>query len=185
MIGLKRGNVLLSDHEKEWEIEAEKTISLLKSILGDSAEDIQHVGSTAITSIKAKPIIDIAVAANDFDNVLKLNDELQKSGFYYREANSDNEKLLYACGSYYDGSGDKQTHFVHVVKPCSIQWQNYISFRDYLNDVPSAAKRYEALKVLLASKASDSGRSEYTSGKHDLIDELLHESLMHRKNDNC
>ncbi len=180
MIGLKRGSVCLADHQKEWEIEAEKTISLLKSILGDNAEDIQHIGSTAITSIKAKPIIDIAVAANNLDNVIKLNDKLRKSGFYYREANSDDEKLLYACGSYYDGSGDKQTHFIHVVKSHSVQWQNYISFRDYLNNVPSAAKRYEALKVSLAAKASDGGRSEYTSGKRDLIDELLRESLIHR-----
>ena len=59
MIGLKRGTVKLCEHEKEWEIEAQNTISRLKKILGNVIKDIQHVGSTSILSIKAKPIIDI------------------------------------------------------------------------------------------------------------------------------
>ena len=48
MIGLKRGTVKLYDHEKEWELEAQNTIMRLKKILGSTARDIQHVGSTAI-----------------------------------------------------------------------------------------------------------------------------------------
>ncbi len=52
MIGLKRGTVMLCEHEKEWEIEAQNTISRLKGILGDVIKDAQHVGSTSITSIK-------------------------------------------------------------------------------------------------------------------------------------
>lgn len=72
MIGLKRGTVALFDHEKEWEIEAQNTISRLKNILGDVAKDIQHIGSTSILSIKAKPIIDIVVAVDDFNEFLAL-----------------------------------------------------------------------------------------------------------------
>ena len=56
MIGLKRGCVKLYEHETEWEIEAQNTISRLKEILGGVIKDIQHVGSTAVFSIKAKPI---------------------------------------------------------------------------------------------------------------------------------
>ena len=58
MIGLKRGAVTLCEHEKEWELEAQNTISRLKQILGNVIKDIQHVGSTSIRSIKAKPIPD-------------------------------------------------------------------------------------------------------------------------------
>ena len=68
MIGLKRGTVQLCEHEKEWEIEAQNTIARLKEILGDLIKDIQHVGSTAILTIQAKPIIDIAVAVDEFDD---------------------------------------------------------------------------------------------------------------------
>ena len=70
MIGLKRGTVQLCSHEKEWEEEAQKTICRLRNILGGAAKDIQHVGSTAIPAIRAKPIIDIAMAVDRFDDIL-------------------------------------------------------------------------------------------------------------------
>ena len=72
MIGLKRGTVQLFDHEKEWELEAQRSIERLGKILGSIAKDIQHVGSTSILSIKPKPIIDIAVAVDDFKKILAL-----------------------------------------------------------------------------------------------------------------
>jgi GrpB-like predicted nucleotidyltransferase (UPF0157 family) len=61
VIGLKRGVVELYDHQEEWKDNAAKTIAKLKLIFGDTAVNIQHVGSTAIHHIKAKPIIDITV----------------------------------------------------------------------------------------------------------------------------
>lgn len=81
MLGLKRGTVKLYDHEKEWEAEAQRTIERLKTILSDSARDIQHVGSTAVPSIKAKPIIDIAVAADSFEDILARKEQLEKKRF--------------------------------------------------------------------------------------------------------
>ena len=99
MIGLKRGTVQLCEHEKEWEIEAQNTISRLKQILGDVITDIQHVGSTSIPSIKAKPIIDIALAVDNFDDILAYEKELKDAGFYYRpgaQASLRNQ-LLFAC----------------------------------------------------------------------------------------
>ena len=84
MLGLKRGIVPLCEHEQAWEIEAQNTILRLKEILGAVIKDIQHVGSTSIPSIKAKPIIDIAIAVDDFEDVLLLEEELKKQGFYYR-----------------------------------------------------------------------------------------------------
>lgn len=81
MLGLKRGTVTLCEHEREWECEAENTMHRLKQILGDAIKDIQHVGSTAIPSIKAKPIIDIALAADDFGEILGFEKELKGAGF--------------------------------------------------------------------------------------------------------
>lgn len=174
MIGLKRGTVALFDHEKEWETEAEQTVAVLKSILGDAAVDIQHIGSTAIRSIKAKPIIDIAVSVDDFEKVLSLQSEFLKHGFHYRPNSNLGEQLLFAKGSLYDGTGDIQTHFIHIVRTNSIDFINYINFRDYLNSNPSVAKEYENLKVLLASQAPvDSGREKYLKGKHGFIADVL------------
>lgn len=180
MLGLKRDTVQLCEHEQAWEIEAQNTIFRLKEILGAVIKDIQHVGSTSIPSIKAKPIIDIAIAVDDFEDVLLLEEELKKQGFYYRPKVDLGEQLLFASGSYYDGTGDLQTHFIHIVKTGSMDWRNYINFRDYLNSTPAVAKAYEDLKVLLAKQAPvDNGREKYLRGKHDFIVYTLRKALVY------
>lgn len=181
MIGLARGTVKLCEHEKEWELEAQNTISRLKNILGNVIKDIQHVGSTSILSIKAKPIIDIALAVDDFYDILSFEKELKDAGFYYRpnaQATIKNQ-LLFAFGNFYEGTGNLQTHFIHVVRTNSMDWINYINFRDYLNHTPSVAKEYEELKVSLALQAPvDNGREMYLKGKHDFIVYTLRKALV-------
>lgn len=83
-LGLKRGVVQLEPHDKQWNEIAVQTIKTLKAILGDDVIDIQHIGSTAIPAIKAKPIIDIAVGIDDFNRVLLHNEQLQQEGIVYR-----------------------------------------------------------------------------------------------------
>ena len=179
-LGLKRGTVALFPHETEWEAKAARTIETLKRILGDAATDIQHVGSTAIPSIKAKPIIDIAVAVSDFDAVLQKQAELEKAGFYYRKSGEDlPEQLLFARGSFYEGTGDVQTHFIHVVKADGMAWRHYVNFRDYLNAHPDKAKAYETLKLRLAAQCpTDAGRERYLAGKRDFIADTLRKALV-------
>lgn len=65
MIGLKKGEIVLCEHQIHWELNAKSTINKLKEILGDIAIDIQHIGSTSIKNIKAKPVIDIIVGVID------------------------------------------------------------------------------------------------------------------------
>lgn len=179
MIGLKRGTVMLCDHQKEWETEAQNTIMRLKKILGPVIRDIQHVGSTAIKAIKAKPIIDIGIAVDSFDDVLVYQEQLEAAGFYYRPNSDLGEQLLFASGSLYERTGDLQTHFIHIVKTGSMDWINYINFRDYLNQNPDIAKQYEDLKVSLAAAApEDHGREKYLKGKHDFIAFTLRKALV-------
>ena len=179
MLGLKRETVLLCEHSKEWETEAEKTIKTLKNTLGNIIKDIQHIGSTSIYSIKAKPIIDIVVAVDNFDDVLDSEVKMRENSFFYRPSNDIVNQLLFASGSMYDGTGDLQTHFIHIVKTGSMEHINYINFRDYLNSNPEIAKEYEDLKVSLAKKYShDNGRENYLKGKHDFIVYTLRKALV-------
>lgn len=179
MIGLKHGTIKLCEHEKSWEIDAQNTISRLKNVLGDVIKNIEHVGSTSILSIKAKPIIDIALAVDDFKEILAFEKELKEEGFYYRQKDTLGNQILFAAGSYYDGTGDLQTHFIHVVKTNSMEWINYVNFKDYLNGNPSVAKEYEDLKVSLAMQAPlDKGREKYTKGKNDFIVYILRKALV-------
>ena len=185
MIGLMRNKVKLCDHDPRWESEAERTISVLKSVLGGVAVDIRHVGSTSVRSIKAKPIIDIAVAVTDFRALLELKDALSERGIHYRQAIdasgeiipppvdfSTVRQLLFACGSYCDGTGNIQTHFIHAALENSTEFENYINFRDFLASHPRDAEAYEALKISLAEKYPND-RLSYTLGKDELINRIF------------
>ncbi len=161
---------MVCDHQTEWEEEAERTIARLRAILGDVIKGIAHVGSTSVPSIKAKPIIDIALGVESFEDILAYETQLLDAGFYYRPKNDTPTQKLWACGNFYDGSGDLQTHFIHVVIHGSREWNDYINFRDYLNTNPMAACEYESLKLGLELGA---GRAKYTAGKHDFIVSVL------------
>lgn len=175
MLGLKRGTVELVPHEQEWEGKAEETIALLKSLLGETAVEIRHVGSTAIKTICAKPIIDLAVAVKDLDDILPHIPLLEQNGVIFRKQDVEGQ-LLFVMG---DFAADTRTHHIHVVVHGSEAWENYNNFRDYLNAFPQQAARYDALKrSLCAEFAAD--RSKYTPGKQALIDELLEQARIWR-----
>lgn len=140
----------------------------LKSILGDDAVDIQHIGSTAIPAIKAKPIIDIAVGVTDFEKIMSYNEQLQKDGIFYRGSDVENQ-ILYVMG---DMEKDIRTHHIHVVKWNGTEWRNYIHFRDCLNANENMALQYQRVKEELESKYADN-RGLYTKGKKEIIDIIL------------
>ena len=170
-IGMKRGTVYLGPHQEEWERAAEETIQTLKRIFVSVAVDIQHIGSTSIRTISAKPIIDIAVAVNDYELVLNKCDELEKAEIVFR-FDERPEQLLFVMG---DFEKDTRSHHIHVVLYGSDEWNNYINFRDYLNTHIAAAKEYEAVKLRLAEQYPDD-RIAYTDGKQEVIDKLLAEA---------
>ena len=168
-LGLKRGTVAVEPHKSEWEVAAKKCIEDLKKILGDVALDVQHVGSTAIKSICAKPIIDIAIAVSDFDAILSMNKKLEENGFVFRGQDIPSQ-YLYVCGD-----EDTRTHHIHVVIHGSSGWNNYINMRDYLNTHEDDARAYSELKESLAKKYPDD-RKTYTEKKSGLINEILNKA---------
>lgn len=178
-LGLKRGAVGLCEHQISWKLEAERAICRLREILGDLIRNIQHIGSTAIPGIKAKPIIDIALCVEDFEAVLAYESELQNAGFHYRPSAKPEGQLLFACGSFYEGTGDLQTHFIHVVKTGSMQWIHYINFRDQLRADKQLARAYERLKCSLADRLDgENAREDYVNGKHNFISQVCRKALV-------
>ena len=165
-LGLRRGTVALEPHSKEWEITAQQSIDRLREILRDAAVDVQHIGSTAISGICAKPIIDLVVGTADFQAVLARNSVLAENGFLFRGQDYP-EQYLYVCGE-----GEIRTHHIHVVLYQSVLWRQYIDLRDYLNCHPADAQAYAAWKETLAEQyAAD--RNTYTAMKNEMIRALL------------
>ena len=165
-LGLRRGTVAVEPHDPEWEVSARQTIELLKDILGDTSTDIQHIGSTAVKSICAKPIIDIAVGVAVLDDILEYNSILEENGFIFRGHDLPGQ-YLYVCGG-----SDFRTHHIHIVVHDSKEWNNYVNMRDYLNSHEADAAAYSVLKESLAEQYPDD-RETYTAMKSDLINDIL------------
>lgn len=110
MIGLKKGTVKLLPYQKEWKENAENIIKLLKQILGDTALDIQHIGSTSVFSIHAKPIIDIAVAVHDVNDIMPYVEELKRYNFLFHAGIAAGQVFFVM------EDGDIRTHHIHIVK---------------------------------------------------------------------
>ena len=167
-LGLRIGTVSVEPHSVEWEIAAKETIDKLKNILKEDAVDVQHIGSTSIKCICAKPIFDIVVGVNSFDKIMKHNDELMKNDIIYRREDHPGQHL-YICG---DLENKIQTHYIHVVIWGQEAWNNYLNMRDFLNAYEEKAKEYSELKVRLAKEYSED-RVAYTNGKSALIESIL------------
>ena len=165
-LGLRRGTVAVEPHNSQWEAAAQQTIAKLRVILGTAAVDIQHIGSTAIQSICAKPIIDIVVGVHSFNDILGMNDILTENGFIFRGQDVP-DQYLYVCGD-----DNTRTHHIHAVIYDSEPWNNYINMRDYLNCHKAEAQAYSKLKEKLARQYPDD-RNRYTELKSGLIAEIL------------
>lgn len=177
MLGLKRGTVNLQRYNNEWKTAAEDTILLLKQLFGEVAIDMQHVGSTAIENIHAKPIIDIVVGVKDIEEVFNLISVLEEKNIFYRPQDVKNQ-LLFVIGDFVQ---DTRTHHIHIVIWSGQDWNNYINFRDYLNTFPLKAEAYDKLKLQLAEKYCDD-RIAYTNEKKRFLDILLNEAREWRHN---
>ena len=171
MTGLKRGTVMLAPHQEEWTQSAERTIQTLNRLLESVAVDMQHIGSTAIPSIHAKPIIDLVVGVRNLDDIAPYVELLKQHDIVFRGEDVAGQ-LLFVMG---DFEKDTRTHHIHVVKWNGTEWKNYINFRDYLNCHPDKAMRYDACKKKLALQFPDDRRS-YTEGKQECIECLLKEA---------
>ena len=173
MIGLKRGTVELHPHNPEWEKIAEDTIQRLKDILNKVARDIRHVGSTSIRSIKAKPIIDIAIAVDRLSDIEPLIPQMEANGFHRKNVGAD-DQIFFSAG---DFEHDIRTHHIHVVEQTSMAWLNYVNFTAYLNAHPTIARQYEALKESLVDQFAND-RNAYTEGKSAWIRHTLRKAMV-------
>ena len=140
---MKRGTVYLEPHQKEWETAAEEAIRTIKSILGDIAADIQHIGSTSIKAIKAKPIIDIDVVIEDGTRLNPVISALDKIGYHHRGNLGIPGREAFG----YEGKDYLRKHHLYVCEKNAEELCRHIAFRDYLRTHPEAVAEYSRIKT--------------------------------------
>ena len=168
VIGLERGIVRLTPYQPAWaemfEIERER----LEAAIGPFVLDIQHVGSTSIPGIPAKPIIDIGVAVRNFEEAAICIDPVVALGYTYRGENGIPRRHYFRKGN----EEEVRTHHVHINEIDGPDWENQILFRDYLRAHPETAEQYAKIKRDLAQRYPKD-RIAYLYGKAPFIEHIL------------
>ena len=165
-MGLRVGTVKLEKYDPKWKEMFLNEKNNLEKYFGDIALEIEHVGSTSVEGLSAKPIIDIQVAIESFSKFEVLKEIFSKEPYSIKEDSADDEILIRR------GSEENRTHFIHVVEKGSPRYINTLLFRNYLRENKDVMLEYEKLKLELAEKYSDN-RKMYTSSKNDFIKNLI------------
>jgi len=165
VLGLEKGVVRLVTYSPEWAKLFDKEKQLLIALIGDYVIDIQHIGSTSVPGLIAKPIIDIGIAITDFEEGKRCIEPIKSLGYEYKGENGIPKR-------HYFVKGDPTTHHLHIVEIDSEEWKKNITFRDVLRKNENLAKEYAELKLNLAEKFKYD-RVAYTDGKTDFVNYVL------------
>lgn len=169
-LGLKRDEVRVVPYTSEWQAEFKRVQDELVASVCLSKERIEHIGSTAIQGIDAKPILDILVGVDDFKQADKqLFQSFSRAGFLRLKVERPNEIVL---AKFSDDTYEEKTHFIHLVEYKGDLWQDLLFFRDYLNEHKEAKERYQTIKHEYLKKTS-TGIAEYTDSKELFVKEII------------
>jgi GrpB-like predicted nucleotidyltransferase (UPF0157 family) len=138
----------------------------LRTVLGNMALRIDHIGSTSIPDLDAKPIIDIQVSVVSFEPLNAFRLPLEHLGYVFRAENPDLTKRYFR-----ESSGERRTH-IHVRRWGSWSEQQTLLFRDYMRAHRHDAIRYARLKYALAAMYKDD-RVGYSAAKSPFIWEIM------------
>jgi len=162
--------IFLTEHQKCWEEWYLEEESLLKAILS-RVERISHIGSTAIASIWAKPIIDILVEVPKEINLLDYKDIIISNGYICM---SQSEEGISFNKGYTENGFAERVYHLHLRYAGD---NNELYFRDYLIEHPDVASEYEKLKLKLW-KEYEHDRDGYTNAKTELVRQYTEKAKM-------
>ena len=133
---------------------------------------MEHIGSTAVPGLDAKPIIDMAMMIPSFKQLPLWIQRLEKAGYIH--------KGEYGLpGRHFFIRGNPTTHHLHVVTPGCLHWDRWLLFRDYLRANPAASRLYHQTKLALARKYRHN-RDAYTKAKTPVITRLMRAAVKWR-----
>lgn len=174
---MKKRTIVVVDYDPKWQAEFEALKAVLLTVLDGHILAIEHVGSTSIIGLKAKPIIDLDVIIDAKGQKLPyVIQQLATLGYQHvgdlgitgREAFKRTDEKTPKDGS----AKTWMAHHLYVCPEGSIGLNNHLKFRDYLRAHPKTVEAYGALKQRLA-KQFPHDIDAYVTGKSDFILEIL------------
>jgi GrpB-like predicted nucleotidyltransferase (UPF0157 family) len=160
--GSSDGRVELVDHDPSWAELFEQERIRLAPVFEGNVVAIEHVGSTSVPELCAKPIVDVLVGLRALDLSEAQVAEMQRLGYEYLGEHGLRGRLFFRK--------HPRTHHVHVVEHGGDHWERQIAFRDALRADPEERRRYDEFKRRLAAEGHP--RDVYTELKTPFIREI-------------
>jgi len=156
--------VRLTDYDKTWVLMFEDETTFLKSIFSNDIIRFEHFGSTSVTGMKAKPIIDMMCIVNDINTVDLYNNKMLSLGYDVAGEWGISGRRLFRKG------GENRTHHIHFYQHDNPQIERHLIFRDYLRSHPEEVIIYSNFKEELSQRFENT--SEYSPAKKTFVKEM-------------
>lgn len=154
------------EYSEAWPALFEEAAAALRATLGDRALVIEHIGSTAVPGLIAKPTIDVAVGVRTIDDVHLCRQALEELGYDFRGGFHADHLMVRKV------VGDERAHHVHFRVYPSDEFDDWTLFRDLLRRDEAARRSYAEEKRLLARRFYND-RGSYVEAKTAVIDRLV------------
>lgn len=159
--------VIIESFSSQWALEYKKEEMKIRSVLGETLIQMEHIGSTAIENLGSKPIIDIMCGVKNVNEISDFLKSFANIGYEFVWHEDFPERRFFRKGEYRAG-----THHLHIYEFESDYWTNNILFRDYLRNHSKILNEYYHLKLKLADKYPYD-RVSYTNGKNEFIRSII------------
>lgn len=174
------GQVIIVDYNPQWPQMYEQEKARIQDVIGEYLIDIQHVGSTSIAGLSAKPIIDIMAVVRDISLVEQCVKSLEALDYFYQGEGGIPGRHFFRKPI--DKSHTARTHHIHMVDKGHEQWAMYQLFREYMLLHPESVRQYDILKRELAIKHG-SDRAVYTAAKAPFIESIIRAAVIEGLNE--
>ncbi len=164
--------IVIVDHDPRWPRLYEMERLQILQAIGEHLVALEHIGSTAVPRLGAKPTIDIMAGVSNLDDSGRCIQPLETIGYSYVP---EYEEFIPDRRYFRKGPHDARSHHLHMVEHGGDFWERHLLFRDHLRAHPEVARRYERLKRELAPQYTDG--NEYADAKTPFIDAVIEEAL--------
>jgi len=169
--------VAVIEYNKKWPKLFNQERNLLLKALGKAAICIEHIGSTSVPSLAARPVIDIMAGLRDFADADSLVPKVVDLGYtYIREY----ENVMPNRRFFRKMQNGKDTHHIHMVEIGGEFWERHLLFRDYLRENPKIAAEYALLKKKLA-RHQWKDANDYAEAKTQFIKGVEEQARVRKK----
>jgi GrpB-like predicted nucleotidyltransferase (UPF0157 family) len=173
--------IVVVDYDPQWPLLFEKERATIMAALGSRFLMIEHIGSTAVPGLAAKPVIDIAVGIQNLGDVPALIPHIEQLGYRYEPTF---EELTPERRLFWKGTPTVHTYHLHLAQADHPVLVHPLQFRDYLRRHPEAAEEYGVLKRELA-KSCVQDMDAYVAGKTGFIVNIMLQIEQERKRHNA